>query len=195
MTIRQTTQKFLIVFLVALVTATAPWSVQANDELWGKVQTGKLLIIIRHALAPGTGDPSNFDVTRCETQRNLSDTGRQQAKGIGDMLQSSGLTNVKLYTSQWCRCIETAELMNIGKVEEQPLLNSFFANPAAGPAQTKKLRAWLLELDSGQPTILITHQVVISALTDVYPTSGEAVVFKIDSNGNAEVLKRITTKH
>jgi len=180
MTIRQTTQKFLIVFLVALVTATAPWSVQANDELWGKVQTGKLLIIIRHALAPGTGDPSNFDVTRCETQRNLSDTGRQQAKGIA---------------SQWCRCIETAELMNIGKVEEQPLLNSFFANPAAGPAQTKKLRAWLLELDSGQPTILITHQVVISALTDVYPTSGEAVVFKIDSNGNAEVLKRITTKH
>jgi len=195
MTIRQAARKLLIALCAPIVAAILSWSVQASDELWNNVQTGKHLIVVRHALAPGTGDPSDFDVTRCETQRNLSDTGRQQARRIGEMLHSVGLDNVQLYTSQWCRCVETAELMKIGEVEEQPLLNSFFANPSTGPAQMQKLHVWLSELNSSRPTVLVTHQVVISALTDVYPTSGEAVVFEIDGEGNVEVLTRINTEY
>ena len=167
----------------------------ANDEsgIWADVAAGKSLIILRHALAPGTGDPTNFDINQCSTQRNLSNTGIEQATRIGAMFKSNGINQASVYTSQWCRCVDTANTMNIGSVQELPELNSFFAEPEKKPAQMQALAEWLAELEAEGPVILVTHQVVISALTGVYPTSGEAVVFKHKTDGSIEVMHRIVT--
>lgn len=151
------------------------------------------IIFIRHALAPGTGDPVEFDVDNCSTQRNLSEQGRRQAKDIGARLRGLGVTGVPVYTSEWCRCAETAELMAAGSVKRLPLLNSFFASPSDGPAQLQKLKQWLPAIDG--PVVLVTHQVVITGMTGVYPSSGEMVVTVLDSDGELSVVSTIETEY
>ena len=154
------------------------------------------IIFIRHALAPGTGDPAVFDISDCSTQRNLSQQGRQQAHDIGKKLRDLGVTDVPVYTSEWCRCRETADLMadvmNAGPVEDLALLNSFFATPADGPQQLQKLRRWLSTAST--PLVLVTHQVVITGMTDVYPASGEMVVTTLDTDGALKVVSTVATE-
>ncbi len=162
-----------------------------TDSMWQDVIDGKSLIIMRHAIAPGTGDPGNFELGDCATQRNLSTEGKQQAGAIGEKFKQAGISEAQVYTSQWCRCIDTAVEMNIGNIREQPLLNSFFGRRELEEEQMQNLRAWLQTLDSDGATILVTHQVVITSLAGVYPASGEAVVFRLDNQGAVEVISSI----
>lgn len=97
-----------------------------------------------------------------------------------------------VYSSQWCRCLETARLLGHGPVEELPALNSFFEEPAKGPEQTAKIRAFLATSIRKGPAILVTHQVNITALTDVFPSSGEIIIFQIEKTGRGKVLGRFT---
>ncbi|MEZ5534543.1 MAG: histidine phosphatase family protein [Thiolinea sp.] len=154
----------------------------ANDQraVWQALRSGDGIAMIRHALAPGTGDPANFDVNDCSTQRNLSDEGREQAQGIGKLFKGSGMSEVRLFSSQWCRCLETAELMVLGAVTKQPLLNSFFRNREEGNKQTADLQQWLSQQEkvADQPLVLVTHQVNITGLTGIFPSSGEIVVIR-----------------
>ncbi|MEO0442301.1 MAG: histidine phosphatase family protein [Pseudomonadota bacterium] len=151
--------------------------------------------MMRHALAPGTGDPSNFDIDNCRTQRNLSATGRQQAREIGAYLKDSfkhaEIGSVKVFSSQWCRCKETARLLNLGEVVKLPIINSFFQNRSQGRPQTQALTTWLAEQDKQQITILVTHQVNITALTGIFPNSGEMIVFTLDENNTPRVITRL----
>ena len=132
--------------------------------------------IVRHALAPGTGDPDNFRLNDCRTQRNLDDRGRNQAKALGDRLRKAGITFDRILTSAWCRCEETARLMGVGPVEILPALNSFFSNRQRGPAQTESLRALLNERPENERLLLVTHQVNITALTGRGVSSGDLLV-------------------
>jgi broad specificity phosphatase PhoE len=159
---------------------------QANTtpaELIEALKTGKAVAIMRHAIAPGTGDPSNFDVNDCSTQRNLSEDGREQARRLGQTLRDNGLQEAAVYSSAWCRCKDTAELLGLGDHDILPALNSFFGARHRADQQMAELREWLAGWNDEKPLILVTHQVVISALTGVYPRSGETVVFE-RSNGN-----------
>jgi len=145
--------------------------------------------MIRHAKAPGTGDPTNFELGDCKTQRNLSEEGIEQAKAIGKVLNSKLGKDFWIYTSEWCRCKDTAKHLG-GKVPiVLPILNSFFENRGDGKAQTKELRTWLKEnLSKYSPLILVTHQVNITELTDIFPSEGEILVLKLDADGS---IKRI----
>ena len=165
----------------------------ANDsaKLWDALRQGTAFAIMRHALAPGTGDPDNFKVGDCSTQRNLSDTGRKQAREIGARFRSNGITKANVLTSQWCRCRETAELLALGQVKELPSLNSFFQKFEQRETQTKALRKWLMTSRPEGPLVLSTHQVNISALTGSYTSSGEIVVAQIDADGKVKVLGSI----
>lgn len=98
---------------------------ETDDDLGLASGVGKV-IIVRHAIAPGTGDPSNFEVDDCSTQRNLDTSGRNQALAMGDWLRSQGVDSARVYSSQWCRCKDTAELLKLGPVKELPALNSFY---------------------------------------------------------------------
>ena len=95
-----------------------------NLEAYAKSPDGYILFI-RHALAPGTGDPSHFRLQDCETQRNLSHQGVDQAKELGAQLSQAGLKIADIFTSQWCRCKDTARALALGEVIEEPGLNSF----------------------------------------------------------------------
>ena len=167
----------------------APKALPADDQtLWSALRSGNHVAIIRHALAPGFGDPPHFEIGKCATQRNLSDQGRQQAVAMGNRFRANGIAAAKVFSSQWCRCLETAERLALGPVEALPVLNSFFQNFAREEAQTRQLRAWLAKQDLTQPLVLVTHQVNITALTGVYPASGEMVVIRRAASGQWQVV-------
>lgn len=167
-----------LVLFVAVVAASAPAPAAAGDQaaLWQALKQGGHAVIFRHALAPGTGDPPGFRPGDCATQRNLSDEGRAQAKAIGDAFRSRGIRVDRILTSRWCRARDTATLMNLGRVEDAPMLDSFFADRSREPAQTAALRQFLARMAPGETVVMVSHQVNISALTGEAPASGEAAV-------------------
>jgi broad specificity phosphatase PhoE len=149
--------------------------------------------LIRHALAPGTGDPAHFVLEDCATQRNLSEEGRQQAREIGAAFRQNGITAARVLSSRWCRCLETARLLDLGTVEPFPALDSFFATRERGPDQTAELRKFLSQSYDGPPRVLVTHQVNITALTGIFPRSGEMIVVQPLADGAVQVLGRLET--
>ena len=183
----------LIVMLVTLSWSFLPATIVSEEALIAEnLRDGNHFIILRHALAPGTGDPGNFSLTDCATQRNLSAEGRDQAQRIGDFLRSSGIDDARVFTSQWCRCLDTAKLLGLGEVNELPLLNSFFRALEQEESQTRELRDWLGEQDLGAaPLVLVSHQVNITALTGVFPRSGEMVVVERKKDGRLQVAGTI----
>lgn len=140
-------------------------------------ETGANVMFMRHALAPGYGDPSHFDVNNCSTQRNLDATGRAQAKSLGKALKKHQIRFDEIKSSQWCRCQETARLLDVGKVVPFTGLNSFFEEHADREQTLRELKSYLDALKQDELVLLVTHQVVISAVTGVYAPSGGVVLF------------------
>jgi phosphohistidine phosphatase SixA len=176
----------LVVLLLAACGQTA--HAQSEAELWAALRKPDHLVIMRHALAPGTGDPDNFRVDDCSTQRNLSEAGREQARRTGEAFRRNGIESAAVYSSQWCRCLETARLLELGEVEELTALNSFFEERGKGPAQIDQLRQDLRKMDLSQPVVLVTHQVNVTGFTGVYPGSGEMVVVRRKTDGSFETV-------
>jgi len=177
---------------ILLLSGIASAQINADEAaLWKALASRNHFALLRHALAPGTGDPAHFKIGDCTTQRNLSDRGRRQAVEIGKRFRSAGITGAQVYSSQWCRCLETAELLAFGKVHELPVLNSFFQNFAREEEQTRSLRQWLLEQALSTPLVLVTHQVNITAFTGIFPRSGELVIVKREQNGEFSVAGTI----
>jgi phosphohistidine phosphatase SixA len=141
------------------------------------------VLVMRHALAPGTGDPSEFTLGDCATQRTLSDAGRSQARRIGAALRAAGVIPTHILTSEWCRCRETAELLGLGAVTPLSALNSHFAGRGDREAQARTVLATLAGLPQDARPLLVTHQVNVSALTGAYTRSGEIIVTVPNENG------------
>ena len=134
-------------------------------------------VFMRHALAPGFGDPMNFTLDECSTQRNLNDEGRLQATALGASLTESNVSFTEVKSSFWCRCVETAQLLGVGKVERFSGLNSFFQDHADRVETLTALNNYLVKLLPGKDLpLLVTHQVVISAVTGISPASGGIVL-------------------
>ena len=142
-----------------------------------------VVVLMRHATAPGTGDPVGMQLGDCRTQRNLSDFGRDEARAAGARLRASGAHFDHILTSEWCRCRETAELMGLGPVTVFPAVNSFFSSRGDEPRQTAEVLAHLASLPAGARVLIVTHQVNITALTGVALRSGEAVVLHRTEQG------------
>ena len=135
------------------------------------------VIFLRHALAPGVGDPENFIKEDCSTQRNLNDKGRLQARLIGNYLRSTNLKFSQILTSEWCRCIDTAKELNLGQWTTFSGLNSFFREYQKKDQVMKKLQKKLDSLGYSDLALFVTHQVVISEQTGIVPRSGEMVLY------------------
>jgi len=172
-------------FAVLVIACLAPGAVPADEAVWEALARPGAVAVMRHALAPGTGDPPDFRLGDCTTQRNLDERGRAQARAIGAAFRAKGIAVDRVLTSQWCRCRETADLLDIGAVEELPALNSFFADRSTVDAQTEATEAFLREVSERQRVVLVTHQVNITALTGVYPSSGEIIVGRMGPDGFA----------
>ena len=135
------------------------------------------VIFLRHALAPGVGDPENFIKEDCSTQRNLNDKGRLQARLIGNYLRSTNLKFSQILTSEWCRCIDTAKELNLGQWTTFSGLNSFFQVYEKKDQVMNKLQKKLDSLGYSDLALFVTHQVVISEQTGIMPRSGEMVLY------------------
>lgn len=187
--------------LPATVLAAALWTLsqvpaaaaaEATPEaLWTALRSGGHVVLMRHAEAPGIGDPAGFRLEDCRTQRNLSAAGREQARRLGQRFRDQGVKIARVLSSRWCRCLETARWLGLGPVEPYPPLDSFFQQSERGPQQTAELRRLVSEARSGPALLLVTHQVNITALTGVVPQSGEMVVIRPGGNGDFTVLGRL----
>ena len=177
---------FAQVFSAAEAETTEEW-------LWDALRSKNHFALLRHALAPGTGDPSDFTLGRRETQRNLSQEGREQAKRIGDLFRVHGISKARVFSSEWFRCQDTSVLLDLGSVNTLPALNSFFQDYEQKDARIESLKLWLLQQEIDKPLVLVTHQVNITALTGVYPSSGEIVVVEKDAQVGLKVLGSIKT--
>ena len=183
------------VLLIILICCALPSPLQANEaddadpwEIWKRDGVHALM---RHAVAPGTGDPVNFRIGDCSTQRNLDQTGRDQARETGRKIKEIGIRIDLVLSSEWCRCVDTATLLDLGPVTTEPSLNSFFRDRSTERTQTRQITDLLSELPPGTKTLLVTHQVNITALTGIYPRSGEIILIRPTENGKIETLARL----
>ncbi len=180
----------MIWFVHILASAIAPAGAHGEPSLL--LKSGGRVLMIRHALAPGTGDPPSFRLGDCSTQRNLNDEGRRQAQRIGQWLRTKNITRARVYSSQWCRCLETAEIIDLGTVETLPALNSFFERPEdRGPNLSALKRFLSVQPADGPLIIMVTHFVTIAGITGEGVASGEAVVLQLDGAGGFTTLGRL----
>tara|TARA_S200000501_G_scaffold376743_1_gene432689 strand:- start:1234 stop:1791 length:558 start_codon:yes stop_codon:yes gene_type:complete len=166
-------QIILFIFLIS----TNEIKANTNDQILVDIQKGGNLIFIRHAYAPGNGDPDNFDINDCSTQRNLSDSGKVQSKKIGKFFEENNILIDLVISSEWCRCKETA-LIAFKNFKTKSFLNSFYSAKFSKNknSQIKNLKKYIDNWDSDKNLVLITHYVVISEVLNYAPNSGEIVI-------------------
>jgi phosphohistidine phosphatase SixA len=184
---------FLAAWMLAVVFTMRPEHVFGREPTgWDLLQQGGYVVLIRHATAPGSGDPPDLRLDDCATQRNLSEEGRSQARTLGESFRRSKVPIEKVYSSQWCRCKDTARLA-FGTFEENSVLNSFFGQPELEAPRTEAMKAFLMQARPSRGNlVLVTHQVNITALTGIMPSPGELFAVAIDDIGNLEVKFRLT---
>ena len=182
--------KLIKIFFIIFITFPSTIKADLNQELSLELKKGGKIIFIRHAYAPGGGDPENFDINNCDTQRNLSEEGRDQAKEIGNFFIKNDIPIFKVFSSEWCRCKETAELA-FTNFETKDFLNSFFSAKFAKNRDTQMLdlKKYVDKFKGNKNLIFVTHYVVISEALDYAPSSGEIVISNKNFNkiGSIEI--------
>lgn len=169
----------LLVAVQAICISAAPAT--ASERVWEALrEDAGMVILYRHALAPGGGDPSDFDVKDCSTQRNLSDAGRRQARAMGDALRENKVNVRRVLSSPWCRSRETAELMKVGPVRTMMRFGSTFTAPSAVAQRRESLALKTIARQSNRSGVVVvsSHQANIVDLTGIAPTSGEGIVVR-----------------
>jgi hypothetical protein len=159
---------------------------QAVASLANDLEDGQHVLLMRHADAPGFGDPAGYVISQCSSQRNLGDYGKKQAKAIGVWLSKQGVQKADVFSSPWCRCLDTANLLNKGPINIEPSLSSFFDNMSLEKRQTKELAMFIkseLAKQTKAPIILVTHHVNIQAYTGKVVGVGDMVLVRVNKNG------------
>ena len=178
-------KKFLVFIFFFLSTNSF-----SNDKIINSLVDGKKIVFIRHAIAPGNGDPYNFDITDCSTQRNLNGKGRIQSKKIGKFFKSNNIKIDKVLSSEWCRCKDTASIA-FGNMQTFNALNSFYEERFSEnkSKQIIDLKEYIKNWESEKNLILVTHYIVILEIFDIGVSSGEIIV----SNKNFELIGSFET--
>ena len=169
--------KFLRFFIIIFISLTTPIKADLYKNLINQLEDGGKLIFIRHAYAPGNGDPAGFNLNDCSTQRNLSDDGRKQAQRIGEFFTKNKIEIDKVLSSEWCRCKETAKIA-FKNYSTNSFLNSFYSSKFSKnkDKQVKAFNDYVKNLESKKNLIFVTHYVFISEVLNYGPSSGEIVV-------------------
>ena len=180
-------KKLILIFSVLLFQLNHSF---ANDKVIESLKEGDKLIFIRHALAPGNGDPANFELQNCSTQRNLNEIGIQQSKKIGLIFKKNEIKIDNIYSSEWCRCKDTAKYA-FDDFETFEALNSFYDIKFAAneDKQIKDFYEFIESIDSKNNIVFVTHYVVIGAILNIGTSSGEIVV----TDKNLNIIGSIDT--
>jgi phosphohistidine phosphatase SixA len=179
-----------VVLLALLFLLALPPQAHASEAVWALLKQSGHHVLLRHANAPGIGeDPPGIDLKNCALQRNLDNTGRSQARAIGDAFRRHGIAQARLVSSQFCRALETARLLRLGPVEQLAALNYVnFENPQLDALMASTVR---FLKNSNRLTVAVTHISNVKALTSVTPASAEMVVVRFDAAGKLSVAGRI----
>ncbi len=171
--------KYINLILLVLLSVFFFSNVFSNENVILELQKGKKIIFIRHALAPGNGDPYNFDLDDCDTQRNLDERGIKQSKKIGEFFSKNNIPIDIVLSSEWCRCKDTAKYA-FENFKTFNALNSFYDAKffKFKKKQIKALKKYIDEWDSNKNLVLVTHYVVISEILNIGVSSGELAVTK-----------------
>jgi len=183
--------KIISLILNLILFSLISFQINASEQAWNLAQEGDKIILIRHSLAPGGGDPPGFKIDDCKTQRNLNRKGINQSKKIGKLFKKNKISVDQVLSSQWCRCKDTAKYA-FGNFKELTALNSTFQSPynKNEPKQLKELYNFVKKWEgNGKNLVLITHYSIITAVTNAVPSSGEIVI----TDKNFEVLGTIQT--
>ena len=183
--------RLLLTVAVMAAFHLSPVPSAAAEARFARLSQPGVVAIMRHALAPGTGDSATFALDDCSTQRNLDARGRAQARAIGAAIRAAGVTVERVLSSQWCRCRDTARLLELGPVDDLHAINSFFRNPDRADRQTAELRRFLLGLPPEETVVLVTHFVNIRALTGRGVASGEILLLDVGRDGAVSVVDEI----
>lgn len=158
-------------------------------DAWSELARPGAVVLFRHATAPGVGDPPNFRLDDCATQRNLDERGRAEARRLGEQFRERRVNVGAVLSSQWCRTRETARLAFGDGVRDEPAFNSFFGQGAAErEAQTDRARRVIRDWKGPGVLVVVTHQVNITALTGHGAMSAEGVVVQPTAQGPLRVL-------
>ena len=183
--------KIISLLLNVLIFSLFSFHSHSSEQNWKPAQEGNKVLLIRHSLAPGGGDPTGFKIDDCKTQRNLNRKGINQSKKIGKLFKKNKVLIDQILSSQWCRCKDTAKYA-FGNFKEFTALNSTFQSPynKNEPKQLKELYNFVKKWDGkGKNLVLVTHYSIITAVTNAVPSSGEIVI----TDKNFEVLVTIQT--
>ena len=182
--------KLLKLFIIIFISLTTPIKADSYKNLINQLEEGGKLIFIRHAYAPGNGDPDGFNLNDCSTQRNLSEEGRKQAQRIGEFFKKNKIEINIVLSSEWCRCKETAKIA-FKNFSTNSFLNSFYSSKFSKnkDKQIIEFNDYIKNLESKKNLILVTHYVFISEVLNYGPSSGEMVVSdkKFNIIGNVEI--------
>ncbi len=185
--------RVLIAILIALMSVLMPANVQAAD-VWSQMRNERgLVVLMRHAIAPGVSDPAGFRLGDCSTQRVLSKEGREQARAIGKQFTSRRIPIDEVRSSRWCRAIDTATLLDLGTVRPTAALDSVFTASASVAERKKRAAEQIIRDHRGKPGVLVLvgHQANIIDLTGIAPASGAAVVVRADAQGRIRVIHEL----
>ena len=184
-------QSSLLKWVMLGVVMTGSFQASAS-ELSESLKKSDAVLLMRHALAPGIGDPAGYKLQDCKSQRNLDATGRAQAQKTGQWLKAQGVGNALVFTSAWCRCKETAENLAFGTPALEASLNSFFDDMRQGPQSNANLQKFIvgqLKSKGDKALILVTHHVNIVEFTGENVGSGDMVLAKVNSAGKLVSFK------
>ena len=175
--------KLIKIIIFLFISINTPLVVNSKGDLQNLLSEGGKLIFIRHAYAPGSGDPDNFDLSNCASQRNLNEEGVDQAKIINKFFSKKNMDNNLVLSSEWCRCKQTAEYA-FKNYETKNFLNSFFSQKFAHNKvkQIKELKEFIKKWNGKGNLIFVTHYVVISEILNLSVSSGEIVIVDKDFN-------------
>ena len=181
-------KKILTILFIGLLSIIT--NAFSDDVILNSLKEGKKLVFIRHAIAPGNGDPNNFNINNCSTQRNLDKNGIAQSKNIGLFFKNNKIKIDKVLSSEWCRCKDTAKYA-FENFETFDALNSFYDERFAAneTKQIKDLKNYIKNWDGDKNLILVTHFVVISSILNTGSSSGEIII----SDKNFNIIGSVNT--
>ena len=180
-------KKLIIIFFIHIFAVNSAYSI---EEILPSLKEGGKIIFIRHALAPGNGDPENFELNDCSTQRNLNQRGIEQSKFIGSIFNKYQIKIENVYSSEWCRCIDTAKFA-FKNYQTFSALNSFYdiRFEANEERQITQLKEFINQWNGKENIIFVTHFVVISSMLNIGTSSGEIVI----TDKNLNIIGSIDT--
>jgi broad specificity phosphatase PhoE len=166
-----------LVWPIAVLLWAMPWAARADETVWDALRTPGSVVVLRHSYAPGSFDPPDARLDDCSTQRNLDDSGRAQARRVGEAFRQHGIAVGRVLSSPRCRCLDTARLA-FGRVEPWNVLQGALRDPELRRRLLVPVRQAIADHRDGPPLVLVTHGSVVSDLTGLDVRMGAFVVLR-----------------